>query len=172
VSEEDDVDLIIDAWAAEWPDIDFTPLDVFARLRRMSRIVDILRQDVLKNVGLTPWEFIVLSFLHRSSQPLKTHLTDIVNATLLTSGTVSQHVSSLAGRGLIDKSTDTVDKRRALIVLTPAGHELVTEAMLNLVEAERALLETLPPELQADLAEGLRRLVAEGRGEIAAAAQV
>lgn len=165
MADEDDVDLMIDAWAAEWPEVDFTPLDVFGRLRRLSRIVDKLREDVLKNVGLTPWEFIILSFLHRSSQPLKTHLRDIVGATLLTSGTVSQHVASLGERGLVDKSIDSVDKRRALIVLTPAGHDLVTEAMLSLVKAESALLETLPPTLRANLAEGLRHLIAEGRSE-------
>ena len=33
----DEVDLIIDAWARERPDIDFAPLDVFSRLRRLSR---------------------------------------------------------------------------------------------------------------------------------------
>ena len=35
MKDDDDVDLVIDAWGAAMPDVDFAPLDVVSRLRRL-----------------------------------------------------------------------------------------------------------------------------------------
>ena len=63
--EDDDVDLVIDAWADALPDLDFAPLDVLSRLRRLSPRVQEVRRLSFAAGELAPWEFELLSLLRQ-----------------------------------------------------------------------------------------------------------
>jgi DNA-binding MarR family transcriptional regulator len=161
VTTSDEVDLIIDAWARVRPDIDFAPLDVFSRLRRISRRLDRLRAEAFRHADLEIWEFDVLSTLRRAGDPFQLSPKDLVAATMVTSGTMTNRLDRLMERQLVERHSDPRDGRAALIRITPAGVERVDAAMSLLVQVERSPLDSLTAHQQAELAELLRVLGAE-----------
>ena len=77
----------------------------------------------------------------------------------MTSGTMTNRVDRLAGRGLVERLPDPNDRRGVLVRLTPEGREAVDGAFEALVEAERELLADLPTRDRNQLANLLRRLM-------------
>ncbi|WP_217271116.1 MarR family winged helix-turn-helix transcriptional regulator [Frigoribacterium sp. VKM Ac-2836] len=156
VATNDEVDLIIDAWARERPDIDFAPLDVFSRLRRLSRRLDRIRSEAFAHAGLEIWEFDVLSALRRAGDPFQLSPKHLVTATMVTSGTMTNRLDRLVERGLVERRGDPSDGRGVLVRVTEDGIARVDAAMLSLVDAESARLHSLSPAQQAQLADLLR----------------
>ena len=154
----DEVDLIIDAWARVRPDIDFAALDVFSRLRRISRRLDRVRAEAFRRSGLEIWEFDVLSTLRRAGEPFELSPKDLVTATMVTSGTMTNRLDRLVERSLVERRADPRDGRAALIRITEAGVDLVDQAMLDLLEAEHSPLGSLSRQQQDQLADLLREL--------------
>jgi len=161
VSTSDEVDLIIDAWARVRPDIDFAALDVFSRLRRVSRRLDRVRSEAFSHSGLEIWEFDVLSTLRRAGEPFELSPKELVAATMVTSGTMTNRLDRLVERRLVERRADPRDGRAARICITPAGIERVDAAMLDLLAAEESPLSSLDRAQQAQLADLLRVLGAE-----------
>ncbi|WP_423920888.1 MarR family winged helix-turn-helix transcriptional regulator [Frigoribacterium sp. 2-23] len=161
VTTNDEVDLLIDAWARERPDIDFAPLDVFSRLRRVARRLDRTRSEAFARSHLAIWEFDVLSALRRSGDPYEMSPKHLVTSTMVTSATMTNRLDRLVERELVERRDDPRDGRGILVRMTPAGLERVDDAMLALLEAERTHLDTLSPAQQAELAELLRIVGAE-----------
>jgi DNA-binding MarR family transcriptional regulator len=133
VNTNDEVDLIIDAWARVRPDIDFAALDVFSRLRRISRRLDRVRAEAFRRSGLEIWEFDVLSTLRRAGDPFELSPKDLVTATMVTSGTMTNRLDRLVERSLVERRADPRDGRAALIRITEEGVDLVDRAMLDLL---------------------------------------
>ncbi|WP_209561344.1 MarR family winged helix-turn-helix transcriptional regulator [Frigoribacterium sp. PvP032] len=154
----DEVDLIIDAWARVRPDIDFAALDVFSRLRRISRRLDRVRAEAFRRSGLEIWEFDVLSTLRRAGEPFELSPKDLVTATMVTSGTMTNRLDRLVERSLVERRADPRDGRAALIRITEAGVDLVDQAMLDLLEAEHSPLGSLTRQQRDQLADLLREL--------------
>ena len=65
MKDDDDVDLVIDAWGAAMPDVDFAPLDVVSRLRRLLPQMQRIREGAFAAEGLTTSEFEFLSVLRQ-----------------------------------------------------------------------------------------------------------
>lgn len=155
---DDEVDLIIDAWARQRPDIDFAPLDVFSRLRRIARRLDSVRGGAFGRSDLDTWEFDVLSTLRRSGEPHQLSPKHLVAATMVTSGTMTNRLDRLVERGLVERRVDPHDGRGVVVQLTDEGLRRVDQAMLDLVEAEDERLSSLTPQQQVQLGTLLRQL--------------
>ena len=54
--ENDEVDRIVDAWSAQRPDLDFSPLQVLSRVDRLSRHLDRARRAAFQRSDLELWE--------------------------------------------------------------------------------------------------------------------
>lgn len=158
MSTDDEVDLIIDAWARQRPDIDFAPLDVFSRLRRIARRLDAVRGGAFGRSDLDTWEFDVLSTLRRSGDPHQLSPKHLVTATMVTSGTMTNRLDRLVERGLVERRVDPNDGRGVVVQLTDEGLRRVDQAMLDLVEAEDERLSALTPQQQVQLGTLLRQL--------------
>ena len=158
MSTDDEVDLIIDAWARQRPDIDFAPLDVFSRLRRIARRLDAVRGGAFGRSDLDTWEFDVLSTLRRSGEPHQLSPKHLVAATMVTSGTMTNRLDRLVERGLVERRVDPNDGRGVVVQLTDEGLRRVDQAMLDLVEAEDERLSALTPQQQVQLGTLLRQL--------------
>lgn len=154
----DDVDRIVDAWSRERPDLDFTPLHVLSRLTRIGRQLDRARKDAFAASDLEPWEFDVLAALRRSGDPYEQSPKQLLQQTMVSSGTMTNRIDRLATRGLVERRTDPNDGRGIIVRMTRLGQARVDRAIGELVERERALLTGLSPADQERLAELLRRL--------------
>ena len=157
---QDEVARIVAAWRRERPDLDVDPLEVFSRVSRLARHLDRDRAAAFSGHGLEPWEFDVLAALRRSGPPYQLSPGALIAETLVTSGTMTNRIDRLEGRGLVQRLRDPDDGRGVLVRLTEPGRTLVDTALAALLDRERVLIAALPPEDQVALAGLLRRLVA------------
>ena len=155
----DEVDRIVAAWRRERPDLDVGPLEVLSRVSRLSRHLDRDRAAAFTGHGLEPWEFDVLAALRRSGPPYQLSPGALLAETLVTSGTMTNRIDRLEGRGLVVRLRDPDDGRGVLVRITEPGLALVDTALAALLEREHALLADLSPTDRAALATLLRRLV-------------
>lgn len=148
------------AWRRERPDLDVAPMEVLSRVTRLSRHLDRARARAFAAHELEPWEFDVLAALRRAGGSQQLTPGQLLRETLVTSGTMTNRVDRLAGRGLVTREDHPDDRRGVLVRLTPAGQAAVDAALGDLLEAERDILGGLDRDRQGQLAEVLRLLLA------------
>ncbi len=155
---QDDVDGLVEAWRRERPDLDLGPMEVLSRVSRLSRHLDVARRAAFAEHGIEQWEFDVLAALRRAGPPYQLSPGQLLRETLVTSGTMTNRVDRLTGRGLVERLPDLRDRRGVLVRLTSRGRETVDGALVSLLELERPLLGALGAEDRDRLAGLLRRL--------------
>ncbi|GGU09986.1 MarR family transcriptional regulator [Nocardioides albus] len=155
----DEVDDLSEAWAHERPDLDLGPVEIFSRLSRLSRHLDLARRDAFSTSGIESWEFDVLAALRRAGDPYELSPGRLLRETLVTSGTMTNRVDRLAARGLVERLPDPADRRGVLVRLTPDGKATVDSAFEALLAAEREFLAGLSGDQQSQLTDLLRRLL-------------
>jgi DNA-binding MarR family transcriptional regulator len=158
-STADEVDRVATAWQRERPDLDVTPLQVLSRVTRLARHLDLARRQAFAAHDLETWEFDVLAALRRSGEPYALSPGQLGTETLVTSGTMTNRIDRLEQRGLVQRQPDPSDRRGVRVVLTDSGRRTVDDALSDLLAREHALLEALPTDRQAELADLLRELV-------------
>jgi len=95
--DDDDVDIVIDAWAAALPDVDFAPLDIVSRLRRLLPQMQEVRSASFAANNLRTWEFEFLSVLRQHGGDGMTP--SMLAARLhVTSGNLASQLDRLAAR--------------------------------------------------------------------------
>jgi DNA-binding MarR family transcriptional regulator len=156
--ESDEVDRIVEAWARERTDLDFSPLQVLSRVARLSKHLDRARRQAFAASGLEPWEFDVLAALRRAGAPYQLSPKALLQQTLVSSGTMTNRIDRLVERGLVERHTDPHDGRGVLVVMSAGGREVVDSAISELLVGEAELLEGLPKPDQERLSALLRKL--------------
>ena len=154
----DEVDRIVEAWARERPDLDFSPLQVLSRVGRLSKHLDRARRTAFAASGLEPWEFDVLAALRRAGAPYQLSPKALLQQTLVSSGTMTNRIDGLVTRQLVERRTDPHDGRGVLVVMTDRGREAVDSAISELIAREAELLEALSRADQERLSALLRKL--------------
>jgi DNA-binding MarR family transcriptional regulator len=156
MNDKDEVDRLIAAWQKERPDLDFAPLAVLSRITRISKHLDIARRNAFAE--LETWGFDVLATLRRVGDPYQLSPGQLIQETMVTSGTMTNRLDRLEELGLITRSQDPSDGRGILVSLTKAGAKAVDSAMEDLLSRERELLKVLTKSQQSELAALLREL--------------
>lgn len=155
----DEVDRILKAWAHEAPGLDVTPMQVLSRVSRLARHLDLARRDAFAVHGLDVWEFDVLAALRREGSPYALSPGQLITQTLSTSGTMTNRIDRLAGRGLVERLPDPRDRRGVRVRLLPSGEHVVDAALSDLLERERTILAALSPAECEQVSALLRRLL-------------
>lgn len=158
MSDEDEVDRIVGAWNTQRPDLDFSPLEVLSRMDRLSRHLDRARRDVFRRSDLEPWEWDVLSALRRAGAPFQLSPKQLLQQTLVSSGTMTNRIDRLVARRLVRREADPGDGRSVLVTLTEDGRTRVDAAITRLVDVEADLLRALSRGDRDRLAGLLRKL--------------
>ena len=158
VAQRDGVDLILEQWQRERPDLDPSPIGVVGRVSRLARELERRLEPVYREQGLEPGWYDVLATLRRSGPPYRLRATDFTGALMLTSSGTTKRLDRLERAGLIARSPDPADRRGTLITLTAAGRDLVDAASEAHLENERRLLAALTGAERKRLADLLRKL--------------
>ena len=145
------------------------PPDVSRALNALRRMVRSLRsaaEGIERELRVSAAQLFVLSELaHVPDQSVK----DLAAVTMTTHSTVSQVVSQLITKGLITRTADASDGRRAVLRLTRQGANLVKRAPRAIQEDLIEGLGTLRPSERRGLANGLEKwLDASGLGGVPA----
>jgi DNA-binding MarR family transcriptional regulator len=155
----DEVDVLVDAWRRERPDLDTAPMEVLSRISRLAHHLDRRRAGTFSAHGLESWEFDVLAALRRSGPPYRLTPGQLIRETGVTSGTMTNRVDRLAARELVGREEHPDDGRGVLVRLTDQGQETVDATLADLLAAERAMLDGLAETDRASLVRMLRGLL-------------
>jgi DNA-binding MarR family transcriptional regulator len=158
VPEHDGVDLILEQWRRERPELDHSPIGVIGRISRLARELEQRLEPVYAAHGLEPGWHDVLATLRRTGPPYQLRPTDFANALMLTTSGTTKRLDRLEQAGLIERAPDATDRRGILISLTPAGRELIDSVTEDHLANERRLLAALTEAEQLELAGLLRQL--------------
>src|SRR3954451_19875580 len=143
------MDDLIEQWRRQRPDLDVAPMEVVGRLFRATALADAELGPPLAALGLQSGWSDILAALRRAGPPYELNPTQLMRATLLTSGGTTKRLDRLAEAGLGGRRPDPDDRRGILVRLTRGGRSLIDRAMpVHLANQERLL---------AGLDEGERR---------------
>jgi len=156
--QSDEVDRIVEAWERERPDLNFSPLQVLSRVSRLTRHLERARRQAFARSKLESWEFDVLAALRRAGSPYMLSPKQLLQQTLVSSGTMTNRIDRLVSAGLVERRMDPRDGRGILVEMTPMGLTRVDAAITRLVDAESELLASLTPSERTRLASLLRTL--------------
>ncbi|AXB48254.1 MarR family winged helix-turn-helix transcriptional regulator [Amycolatopsis albispora] len=156
---QDNVDWRLDQWRTERPDLDPAPMGVVARVQRACRLLERELRDNFARHDLQLWEFDVLGTIRRCGPPFRLTAGQLVEATMVTSGAITNRIDRLAAKGLVTREVDPANRRSVLITLTDEGRELIDRVVVDHLELEARLLGDLGGEDQEQLAGLLRRLL-------------
>ena len=157
---DDRIDEIVAQWNQERPGLDVSALGTVGRLIRVCQLADPLLGGGLARHGLQPGWFDLLAPLRRAGKPYELNPTQLMRATLLSSGGVTKRLDRLADAGLVERRPDPSDRRGTLVRLTPKGKAVVDAALESHVANEERLLEPLTAAERRALDGLLRKLLA------------
>lgn len=127
-------------WKTEYPERRFERIRPLLRLSRLSHLVPAFQKDVLAPHGLSPSDYSILGALRRAGRPRQLQPEDLYNALGCTPGGLTKMIDRLERRGLVQRTNDLEDGRRARIRLTSKGAAIERKAFVDYSDsAERVL---------------------------------
>ncbi|AID32652.1 MarR family transcriptional regulator [Mesorhizobium sp. SEMIA 3007] len=150
----------IEQWKRERPDLDVSPMGVLGRLNEASSLIARDRlAPLFARFGLQAGEFDVLATLRRSGSPYALTPTDLYEATMVTSGAMTNRLDRLEKAGLILRGPHPNDRRGIVVQLTEKGLALIDEALTAHVANEHEILAGLTPAERETLSHLLEKLI-------------
>src|SRR5210317_480977 len=99
--DRDRIDQLQDDWETVRPDLDTEPMGVVLRVQALARIFNDQASDRLEEFDLQWWQYDVLSTLRRQGEPYAMAATELAEATMLTSGAMTNRLDRLESDKLI-----------------------------------------------------------------------
>jgi DNA-binding MarR family transcriptional regulator len=160
----DRVDRIIEEWGERRPDLDFSPLEVVARVLRAAHHLQTRLDGIAAAYGLShTGDLDVLTDLDRAP-PYERTPSELAEALLVTTGGMTVRLNRLQGAGLIERRPNPSDGRGVLVRLTTTGKALAEDALATLLQIQATDIRGLEPSARTDLA-GLLRALLVGLGD-------
>lgn len=142
----DHVNFITQQWEQERPDLDVTAMGIIGRVGRLYLAYQQGMQKTWAEFGLNAAKFDVLATLRRSGAPYVLSPGDLLKATMVASGTMTNRIDRLEADGLVKREVNPEDSRSFLIGLTDQGFALIDQAVTAHVQTQAGLLEGLASE--------------------------
>jgi DNA-binding MarR family transcriptional regulator len=136
---KDHVDLLLDQWARERPDLDVSSMGVFGRMGRLLKHLEKARSEALSPFGFNEGEFDVLATLRRSGLPYTLSPTQLYRSLMLTSGAITNRLTRLESAGWIERVVNPADGRGLSVHLSANGLA-VTEAAVAIHVATQEMV--------------------------------
>ena len=150
----------IEQWKRERPDLDVSPMGVLGRLNEASSLIARDRlAPLFARFGLQAGEFDVLATLRRSGSPHALTPTALYEATMVTSGAMTNRLDRLENAGLILRGPHPNDRRGIVVQLTEKGMALIDEALTAHVANEHEILAGLSDAERETLSRLLEKLI-------------
>ncbi|CAM3560111.1 MarR family winged helix-turn-helix transcriptional regulator [Kibdelosporangium persicum] len=155
----DHVDMVLDQWRRRRPDLDVSPMGVIGRLSRLTQLVNTELARTFAEHDLDRASFDVLATLRRSDPPHQLTPNDLMKASMVTSGAVTQRLDRLEARGLVRRTRNEADGRSVKVSLTEEGRDLIDRVLPRHLETENRVLGALTGKQRDTLARTLRELL-------------
>jgi DNA-binding MarR family transcriptional regulator len=160
-SPSDHVDALLEQWRRGRPDLDVSALGLLARLFRVAHVADATLAEMLVGHGLQTGWFDLLAALRRAGSPYELNPTELMWATMLSSGGMTKRLDRMAEAGLVNRRADPSDRRGTLVTLTRRGKDVIDKAVEDHVANEERILRSLTPAERRSLDGLLRTLLVD-----------
>jgi DNA-binding MarR family transcriptional regulator len=157
--ERDAVDLILDQWRQERPDLDLTAMGVFGRLAQLTLVMGPATERIFARHGLRGGEFDVLAALRRTGPPFTLIPSSLSAMLMMSRAGMTNRLDRLEAAGLVERSLDPADRRSFRITLTERGREVVDAALTDNAANLSRIIGCLGPEEVETLSASLRTLL-------------
>lgn len=147
----DHVTKILAQWAKERPDLSLSPMGLIGRTKRLTTHLGHGMDQVFKAHGLNAASFDVLATLRRAGAPYALTPSQLIDWTMVTSGTMTNRLDRLEKEGLIARIRSEQDARSVTVQLTPQGFDLIERCVTEHVANQHRLTEALSAEEQQQL---------------------
>lgn len=159
----DRVDVIVDQWHEQFPDLDVPVKTLTIRLRRVTHHIEREVQRELAAHGIGMWEFEVLLSLRRAPNR-QLSAGELVRRCQVTSGAITNRIGRLAERGWVTRAVDPDDRRQVIVSLTKAGLRRANQILDTKILAEERLFGGLDPGTLERMNADLRALLVSIEG--------
>ncbi|ANL64027.1 MarR family transcriptional regulator protein [Rhizobium phaseoli] len=158
---QDHVDRILAQWRRERPDLDVEPMGILGRLKRLGTHLGREVETVLMKHGLSTSAFDVLATLRRSGAPYRLSPGELLEMTMVSSGTMTNRIDQLEKAGFVERIVNPDDRRSVLIALTDKGFTTVEEAVGAHVANQHRLTRNLTTEDKTAFDRLLKKLLSD-----------
>jgi DNA-binding MarR family transcriptional regulator len=153
------VDVIVDQWRRERPELDPSAKHVTGRVLRLASLFQQAYAPEFEAAGLNAGDYGVLVALRRAGAPFRLTPTELARQRMMTSGGMTPVIDRLEREGLVKRLPNPADRRGSLVELTRAGRRRVDSAMARHAETEQRLVDHLDAREREQLAALLRKLL-------------
>lgn len=140
---KDEIDIILEQWAQELPDLGTESMAVLGRLNRVVKHMEKRLGENFANYQLNSGEFDVLATLRRSGNEYRLKPTELYQSLMVTSGAMTNRIDTLEKKGLVTRTHDHKDRRTIYVQLTKEGYDLISQAVISHSQTEDSLLNAL-----------------------------
>ena len=159
MKDRDIIDILIDEWQQERPELDVSAMAVVGRILSLGKTLEKRAGTALKGSGIHYTDLDVLATLRRSGTPYALTPTQLMQSVLITSGAMTALLDRLTKLNLIRRAPDGKDKRIKRAVLTQKGLETINSAIEIRFKEAHDSIAILNKTEQENLAHLLRKLV-------------
>jgi DNA-binding MarR family transcriptional regulator len=138
----DRVDVIVDQWHQQFPDLDVPAKTLTIRLRRVAHHIEREVQRELTEHGIGLWELEVLLALRRAPEG-RLSAGDLVRHCQVTSGAITNRIGRLVDRGWVTREIDPDDRRQVIVSITKSGLRRAEQILKTKIVAEERLFGSL-----------------------------
>jgi DNA-binding MarR family transcriptional regulator len=154
----DGVDVVVDFWLQENPDVDPRVKMLAIRLTRAAHHLQRALRHEMAASDIEMSEFEALLALRRGADHCRS-AGDLLRESQVTSGAITNRVARLEERGWARRDVDPADRRHVLVSLTPEGLARADQLLAAKNQAEAALFGRLDRDTQDRLNNDLRTLL-------------
>lgn len=128
-------------WAQFNPDLDASPMQVVAQIKRIVALLELAVEPIYAEAGVTVAEVELMVPLRYGTEPVTAvRLAELLG---MTRAGVSKALGKLERRGFLERVQSVEDRRSASITLTDAGKDVVDEVFPRELAAHGRLFDAL-----------------------------
>ncbi len=134
-------DQVVEEWRSARPDLDPSPIKVFAAIAITGRLVEEFYEVSAARHGISGADFFLLSELRRRGEPFECTPGELGSVLVRSTGGMTKQLDRIAVAGYIERVPNPEDRRSSLVHLTPRGRQLVDAALEDHFHSEASLLD-------------------------------
>lgn len=130
--------------------------EMLVSLRKINQAISLHSKNLNRQFGLTGPQLVILNEIARHESITVTQLARSIS---LSQATVTDILNRLGKKGLVERTRDTIDRRRVMIRLTPKCNDILSQAPPALQDTFVDQYTNLPEWEQLMILSALKRIV-------------
>ena len=157
--EKDYVDGHVEQSVREFPSLDPEVEGIVARICKLNRFLDVSLAETLEGFDLNVGDFRILVHMRTAGPPYEVSPKELADYFLVSSGSMTNRLDRLEGRGLVERRPDPNDRRAVVVRLTEGGISVLDDAVALQGKKETDIVGALSKTERKALVSALRNVM-------------